>query len=89
MNGRRLREDVAAVAAGVYLVRLHYPGGCTPGGCSTSSRRCMEIAADRILSAGRPAAGVPQPAFIKGKEDVAMHLKSTDHRPERAIAIGT
>ena len=27
MNGRRLREDVAAVAAGVYLVRLHYPGG--------------------------------------------------------------
>ena len=40
----------------------------------------MEIAADRILLAGiEPAAGVPQPAFMKG--EVPMHLKSTDHRP--------
>ena len=41
----------------------------------------MEIAADRILSAGiEPAAGVPQLAFMKG--EVPMHLKSTDHRPD-------
>ena len=26
----------------------------------------------------------PQPPFMKG--EVPMHLKSTDHRPERAIA---
>ena len=40
----------------------------------------MEIATDRILSAGiEPAAGVPQPPFMKG--EFHMHLKSTDHRP--------
>ena len=39
----------------------------------------MEIATDRILSAGiEPAAGVPQPPFMKG--EFHMHLKSTTDR---------